>query len=267
MKPRVLVVEDEGLIAQDLAHTLTRIGYEVTGIVDTGPDAIAAATENKPDVILMDIRLKGPMDGIEAAGEIHRGHDVPVVFLTAHSDAATLERAKLARPYGYVLKPFEEVDLKTTLEIARNIHHAEVALARAEERHRAILATLDEAVIGIDADGRVTFLNPAARSLTARSDAEAIGRDLAEVVALSLGNSSLDLVLAQARRKRESRTFEARLTGADGARHDVRGALLPMRDGYVITLRDTLDRANYERLIRERDVKIAALEKRVEELI
>lgn len=267
MKPRVLVVEDEGLIAQDIASTLTRIGYGVAGIVDTGPAAISAATEHLPDVILMDIRLKGTMDGIEAAEKIRRRLDVPVVFLTAHSDAATLERAKLARPYGYLVKPFEEVDLKTTLEIARNVHRAELAVVRAEEHLRAILGTLDEAVLGADAEGRVTFLNPAAERLTARAEAEATGRDLAEVAPLSLGTASLDLVLAHARRNREPRTFDAQLTDANGERHDIRGALLPMRDGFVITLRDALDRAHYERLIRERDVKIAALEDRVKELI
>ena len=127
-KATILIVEDEAIIAQDLSQQLTRLGYEVLGITDTGEKAVVLAKERRPGVVLMDIRLKGPMDGIQAAERIGRAAKVPVIYLTAHSDDATLQRAKLTGPLGYILKPFEERELETQIEIALYKHKLDCEL-------------------------------------------------------------------------------------------------------------------------------------------
>jgi len=117
-KATILIVEDEAIIAKALSEQLTRLGYEVLGITATGEEAVVLARERRPNVVLMDIRLKGSMDGIQAAERIGRDGKAPVIYLTAHSDSATLQRAKLTGPVGYILKPFEERELETQIEIA-----------------------------------------------------------------------------------------------------------------------------------------------------
>ncbi|MDA0335831.1 MAG: response regulator [bacterium] len=133
---RILVVEDEGIVALDIQGKLEGMGYLVPRVVSSGLDAIAAATQLKPDLVLMDIQLEGEMDGIDAATKIHADLGIPVVYLTAYSDERTLERAKAARPFGYLLKPFEERELYTTVEIAIYKHQAERERLRLEESLR-----------------------------------------------------------------------------------------------------------------------------------
>ncbi len=135
MKPKILIVEDEAIIAADIAGKLGRLGYEIAGTAMRGPEAVALAHEHRPDVVLMDIHLIGPMDGIEVAERI-RECDLPVIYLTAHSDVATLERAKLSGPFGYILKPFDERDLQTQIEMACLRHQTEQALRDSEEQLR-----------------------------------------------------------------------------------------------------------------------------------
>ncbi len=114
----ILVVEDEGIVARDIQATLERLGYSISGTAASGAEAINMARYNHPDLVLMDIVLKGPIDGIEAAQKIHDELDIPVIYLTAYADEETVERAKLTEPFGYVLKPFEERDLYTVVEMA-----------------------------------------------------------------------------------------------------------------------------------------------------
>ncbi len=116
---KVLVVEDELLVSADIEESLEILGYKVVGAVATGKDAIESVEKNLPDVILMDIMLKGDMTGIEAANIIRKKHDVPIIYLTANADLATIEKAKISLPYGYIIKPFTEKDLQTNIEIAR----------------------------------------------------------------------------------------------------------------------------------------------------
>ncbi len=117
-KARVLVVEDEGIVARDIAMTLKSLGYAVPAITSSGEEAVKQAGEVHPDLVLMDIRLKGDMDGIQAAEEIRTRFSIPVVYLTAYADNNTLQRAKITEPYGYILKPFQERELYTSIEIA-----------------------------------------------------------------------------------------------------------------------------------------------------
>ena len=133
---RILIVEDERLLAEELRERLTMVGATVVGSVVSGPQAIAAAEQLRPDLVLMDIRLKGEMDGIEAATQISRTLGTPIVFLTAHSDHMTVERAKSASPYGYILKPVQEHELRITLSLAMHRVRLERSLRDAEMRLR-----------------------------------------------------------------------------------------------------------------------------------
>jgi CheY-like chemotaxis protein len=121
----ILVVEDEGIVAQEIKSRLKKSGYAVCAVAHDGRTAIAQAGEMRPDLVLMDIRLKGEMDGIEAAGLIRDRFNIPVVYLTAYTDPATLERAKVMEPFGYVVKPFETRSLMVSIEIALHRHRSE----------------------------------------------------------------------------------------------------------------------------------------------
>ncbi len=115
---RILVVEDEHIVAMGIKKMLKNLGYTVTGVASSGEDAISKTESTFPDVVLMDIMLKGDMDGVEAAREIRERFDVPIVYLTAYSDNNILERAKITEPFGYIIKPFDEKDLYSSIEIA-----------------------------------------------------------------------------------------------------------------------------------------------------
>jgi CheY-like chemotaxis protein len=124
-KARILVVEDESIIAKDIQYTLQDMGYLVPEIVFSGEDAIASAKENRPDMVLMDITLNGEMGGIEAARQIYSDMHIPVVFLTGYTDDQTIGKAKHARPFGFLIKPFDDLQLKTTVELALKRAEAE----------------------------------------------------------------------------------------------------------------------------------------------
>jgi len=143
-KARILVVEDEAIIAMDIANTLRNLGYEVTDTVPSGEQAIASVKENKPDMILMDIVLKGEMDGIQTAEQIRAQYSIPVIFLTAYADEKTLERAKKTGPFGYIMKPFEERDIRVAVEIGLYKAKAEFALRESEHRSGQKVLLVDD---------------------------------------------------------------------------------------------------------------------------
>lgn len=121
-KTNVLIVEDEGIVAKDIQHSLKKLGYNVSGICSNGEKAISTASREKPDIVLMDIMLQGEMSGIEAANEIRKKYNIPVVYLTAYADENTLSKAKVTEPYGYIIKPFKEIDIHTSIEMALYKH-------------------------------------------------------------------------------------------------------------------------------------------------
>jgi two-component system, LytTR family, response regulator LytT len=124
-KTNILIVEDESIVAKDIQHSLKKLGYTVVGMCSTGEDAIKIAEEVKPDLVLMDIMLKGEMSGIEAAGQIREKFNIPIIYLTAYADESTLSKAKVSEPYGYIIKPFKEIDLHTSIEMAIYKHEKE----------------------------------------------------------------------------------------------------------------------------------------------
>ncbi|MCH7745211.1 MAG: response regulator [Chloroflexi bacterium] len=137
---QILVVEDESIAATHIQRALKSLGYEVPVVIDTGEEAIIKAGEILPDLVLMDIILKGKMDGVEAAEQIRSSYDIPVIYLTASSDSSTFQRAKVTEPFGYILKPFEESVLRTTIEIALYKHEIESNLKQKSEEVEALYA-------------------------------------------------------------------------------------------------------------------------------
>src|SRR6185295_4388763 len=156
---RIMIVEDERITAEDIHDILAHLGYAVTAVVSSGEDAIREAGRTKPDLVMMDIRIQGEMDGIETARQIREQFDIPVIYLTAHADRETLDRAKLAEPLGYLIKPFQEPELLASIEMALHKQHADRQLKHRGQLISAAMDAIGEGVIATDPEGRVTLMN------------------------------------------------------------------------------------------------------------
>jgi PAS domain S-box-containing protein len=161
---RILIVEDEAIVAKDIELRLKEMGYEVTGMASTGDKALAILATSPTDLVLMDINLKGKMDGIDTAILVRKTHDIPVVFLTAYADGPTFERAKLTDPFGYILKPFEERALQIHIEIAFHKYQVEKRIKSREKWIESVLNSINSAVIATDIAGKITYINPSAEA-------------------------------------------------------------------------------------------------------
>jgi CheY-like chemotaxis protein len=146
-KPKILIAEDEVIVAMDIQMRLESAGYQVVASVISGEDAIRKALDTHPDLALMDIGLKGDLDGIAAADEIHRQLDIPVVYLTSYSNRTILERAKLSEAYGYLLKPFEERTLLSTLEVALYKHSLDREVKQREAHFRRLIENISDMIV------------------------------------------------------------------------------------------------------------------------
>lgn len=177
-KPRILVVEDEIIVARDIQQQLLELGYQPAGHASTGEDGIARAREDRPDLVLMDIQLGGELDGIAAAQAIRSELQLPVVFLTAFAADDVIARAKLTEPFGYILKPFSERELRTVIEMALYKHRAEMTLRDAKEHTQAILDNVVDAVITINARGIMQSFNAAAIQMFGYTASEALGHNI-----------------------------------------------------------------------------------------
>lgn len=182
-KPKILIVEDEQIVAMDVEAQLSMLDYQVVGFAASGEEALRLAEEMCPDLVLMDIQLYGELDGVATADQIRRRWQIPVVFMTAFAGRETLARAKNAAPYGYITKPFKTQDLHATVAVAlqrcgnaREIFHEHGWL-------RTVFAGMTDGVIATDIDGRVKYLNPVAEKLTGWTLANALGRQIEEVYA------------------------------------------------------------------------------------
>jgi PAS domain S-box-containing protein len=212
MKPAtILVVEDETIVAKDIQFSLQRLGYHVPSTATSGEEAIRKAGEIKPDLVIMDIVLKGQMDGVETAHHLQHQFDLPVVYLTAYADNQTLDRVKTTTPAGYMLKPFQPNELRTTVELAL---HRSRSNRHVKESLRWLMTTIrciEEAVITTDREGQVTYLSPAAEALTGWQLQELMELDLA-VLLQRMKGSPLTAVDNPARRA----IRERRIIGLEG---------------------------------------------------
>ena len=174
MIAKVLVVEDEGIIASDISNRLKKLGFQVTATVATAEEAIDKAAA--VDLVLMDICLDGQTDGVEAARIIRDRHHKPVIFVTARSDRATLDRAKTAEPFGYIVKPVTSAALHASIETALYKHRADRQIVESEAWLRAVVGSLADAVVVVDTDGRIVMLNLAAEAITGWDQKQARGQ-------------------------------------------------------------------------------------------
>jgi len=254
----ILIVEDESIVAKDVRTRLARLGYTIAGVTATGEEAVALAGRERPGLVLMDIMLKGEMDGITAAEIIRSTLDVPVVFLTAFADDQTIQRAKITEAFGYLLKPFEERELQITIEMALYKHTMERRLRRNEQWLSVTLRSMGEGVIAGDRGGRVTFMNTVAGRLLGMTEREAVGRPLAEVWRTTeddqqgspaAGTPGLKALL---------------LLSADGRRIPIDANSSPLVDdageesGSVIVFRDVTERRLAERRVAESEAHLRA---------
>jgi PAS domain S-box-containing protein/putative nucleotidyltransferase with HDIG domain len=180
-KLKILIVEDENIVAKDIKGSLKGFGYDVVDIVGTGEEAIRRTEELSPDLVLMDIMLKGKMNGIDVARHIRENTRIPVVFLTAYADEDTLHSAKLSEPFGYIIKPFEDAELHSTIQMAVYRFDMERKLKEREQWLTTILKSISDAVIVTDQEGKITFMNPVAETLTAYAQDEAMGKNVFEI--------------------------------------------------------------------------------------
>ncbi len=178
---RILVVEDESIVANDIRTRLASLGYEVSGTAATGEEAIQKAHELRPDLVLMDLMLKGDLDGVDASWEILKFLNVPVVYLTAYADSNSLARAKITRPFGYILKPYQTRELNVTIEMALFRHRMERRMLEIEHWLLTTLESIADAVIATDPSGIVRSINPAAQQLTGLSEREVFGRAISDL--------------------------------------------------------------------------------------
>ncbi|HUN96726.1 MAG TPA: response regulator, partial [Bradyrhizobium sp.] len=180
-RSRILIVEDDRIVARDIQQQLTRIGHVVVGMTGRGDEALRLTLELRPDLVLMDIRLEGDTDGVDAALEIHERFSVPIIYLTAYADDQTLKRAGITEPFGYLLKPFEDSQLRTTIEMALYKYAAERKLRESERRYAVTLSSIGDGVIATDERLLITFMNPVAERLTGWSQTESVGLPLTDV--------------------------------------------------------------------------------------
>lgn len=235
----ILVVEDETITALDIEQSLRRKGYGVPGIACTGSEAVTLALQHRPSLILMDIRLKGDINGIEAAKRIQADLNVPIVFLTAYADRPTLERAKSADPSAYLLKPFEEAVLYTTIEIALHKHQAHElmlqqeaeALRLSEARFRHLVENIpDYAVVLLDQEGRILSWSPGAERLHGWCAGEILGKPLAALyppAEVAQGKPQQDLAAALKAGRRMEYGSQRR---KDDARFCAQNVLIALRN-------------------------------------
>ncbi|MBN2102495.1 response regulator [bacterium] len=198
---KILVVEDEGIVAEDIFQSLENMGYKVPQVVSSGQEAIKTIPSLQPDIVLMDIVLRGTLNGIETSKRIKKRFDIPIIYLTAYADRDTLEKAKKTEPYGYLLKPFDDRELRITIEMALYKHRMEHILKEREAYFSTTLKSIIDGVITTDKAGCVSFMNPVAEALTGISLDEAYNKPVNQIITLEKGkfgkkiNPSFDKIL------------------------------------------------------------------------
>lgn len=266
---RILIVEDERPFAEIVEGFLRRLGYQVAGIVDSGEAALSLAAETRPDLALMDIEIRGDMDGFEVAEALRQKLDIPIIFLTGKADDATLERVRRSESFGYLLKPFRPEELKAAVELAFIRHGREAHLERLEQSFAAAFKSTEDAVILAGTDGAVTFINPAAERLTGWSASRAIGQSLEAVLKLPVqADGGVPGILRAA--SRGAFVHETILTTTAGREIPIEVSASMVRDeirgdtGSVLVFRDVTVRKQHEAGLKKSQVELRSLASHLE---
>ncbi|MCX8161015.1 MAG: HD domain-containing protein [Candidatus Saccharicenans sp.] len=249
-KARMLIVEDENLVARDLHNMVRLLGYEVTGVVQTAEEVIASINQKRPDLVLMDIVLKGNLDGISVAAVVWEEYSIPVVYITSFADDLTFERAKLTEPFGYLIKPFEERELELTIETALYKARMQLLLREKEQWLATILRSIGDGIIVLNAEGLISFINPVAQSITGWTEKEVLGQKFEQVFYLksqTAPSPGLEPFTLQ----------EAVLISKNGLEIPIEQTTAPLPQdrgvgpGQVIVFRDITSRKKVERELQE----------------
>jgi two-component system, cell cycle sensor histidine kinase and response regulator CckA len=270
-KKQILVVEDEGLIADDIQRRLERLGYAVPAIASSGEEALRFARSIAFDLVLMDIRLHGEMDGIATAQALKDELETPVVYLTAHADPDMVSRAKITEPLGYILKPISDVNLRTTVQIAIHKHEMERRVRASEAWLSTTLASVGEGIVATNRAGDIVFLNRVAERLTGWTGAAALGRPLTDVLRLleestgrEAGNPVSNLFASQRRDLLRNQGCAYLLVSKSGASTPVEVGCFENRSeeellGSILVVRDIRARRDMEaRLIQSQRMEAIA---------
>lgn len=242
-KIRLLIVEDESLVARDIENMATSQGYEVCGIAASAEQALALANETRPDIILMDVIIRGALDGIAVAEKIWDAYHIPIIYVTAYADEHTLKRAKITEPFGYILKPFDERELKIAIEMAYYKSRMGMKLKEREEWLSALLRSIGDGVIATDRSGMITFMNPLAEKLTGWKQEAALKMPLREVFRTVVS--------------RDGEEPEIILWAKDGKKFPIEETDMPMSEGHrnasghVLVFRDITARVRTEKELKE----------------
>ena len=225
IEEKILIVEDENIVALDIKNRVEQLGYDVCGIAATGEEAIRKTEKTLPDLVLMDIKLKSDMDGIDAAGKIRERFNIPVVYLTAYADEQTLERAKITEPSGYLIKPIKSSELRSAIEIALYKHKLEKRLKESEEEYRDLFENANDLIQSASPDGRLIHVN--------RKWKEILGYGEEDLATLNLW----DIIHVDSRAHCEE-LFQRVLSGEEV--NDIEAAFVT-KDGKVIAVHTSLN--------------------------
>lgn len=265
---QILVVEDEAIVAREIQDTLKSFGYAVPAVASTANEAVEKAAETHPDLVLMDIRLKGGTDGITAAEQIRARFDIPIVYVTAYADEKTLRRAKITEPYGYILKPFGRREIHSNIEMALHKHNIEKKLRQSERWLAATLESIGDAVIACDLKGRIVFMNPVAEALMRCKNKDVFGKPLSEVLNVTSEETHKVVEGPAAKAIREGAVVSLEnytLITSDGAKTPIDDSIAPIRNdkgkiaGVVLVFRDAIERKKAEKNLLEYQAKLKSL--------
>ncbi|HPG38122.1 MAG TPA: PAS domain S-box protein [bacterium] len=266
VKPHIVLVEDEIIIAQDLKRNLINMGYNVPAIVFTGEEALVQAEALMPSLVLMDIKLRGKIDGIEAAGEIQKKHNIPVIYITANADHETVERASKTEPYGFIYKPIQLSVLRTTIDMALYKHSMEKQLREREIWLNATLHSIGDAVIATDTKNRITLMNSVAEELTGWKQEECSGAPLNKVFRI-IDKHNRETVVYPITRVIQSGlptslNIETLLLSKDGRQFQIADRTTVIRDtkgtitGAVLVFRDVTQEQRIEQSLEEKEHRL-----------
>lgn len=269
MTPGIFIVEDESIVSLEIQERIKSLGYLLAGTASSGEEALESLAHCSADLVIMDIKLRGALDGIETAGLIKQKFDLPVIFLTAYADENTLQRAKITEPYAYIIKPFEERELHTNIEIAIYKHKTEKQIKEKDQWLSVILRSIGDGVIATDKEKKIVFMNDVAERLTRFRTNESIGKNLDDIFKLLNGFTGEALpdpvgdVLKFC--KLVALDDYATLVSRYGSLRPIMGTAAPIKGenntalGIVLVFQDMSERVKAEAAVKESEKKFKAI--------